>query len=317
MQIIKGHRGRVHGLEFSPDGTKLASIGGRGASISLWNLGAKPRREYLSGHYWPVKELEFSPDGQMLVSVDVGYHVSFWDVAEAWRIPVEIRKEHDTGLYYGWGSFHFVSRRELLSLGRASGEYALGSWRLEQTGKDSWIARVRRERSQLQRGWCVALAITPGGQLAAVGIRATAPTRNLVDLWRRGETSMLGSFHSRDSIHDLAFTPDGKTLAIASGKRVILCNVPAGPQIESLESRAVLRGHQRMITAVRPTADGRHLFTGSTDGQVKVWDVNPGKEVQALDWQIGAIHSLALTADGMRAAAGGAKGEIIIWDVDL
>ena len=38
MLVLKGHKGRLRELAFTPDGTTLASCGGEGKPIWLWDL---------------------------------------------------------------------------------------------------------------------------------------------------------------------------------------------------------------------------------------------------------------------------------------
>src|SRR4051812_35903320 len=79
MFLLKGHRGRVHSLVFSPDGAALASAAGRERSVSLWRPAGGTRRRLLAGPEWPVASLAFTPDGrQLLAGQNVGY-LRTWD----------------------------------------------------------------------------------------------------------------------------------------------------------------------------------------------------------------------------------------------
>jgi WD40 repeat protein len=69
------------------------------------------------------------------------------------------------------------------------------------------------------------------------------------------------------SYHGLAFSPDGRTLALAAGDGSIrLWEMPEGRE------RSILRGHSRMVRSVAFSPDGKRLVSGSQDGSVVLWD---------------------------------------------
>src|SRR5262249_61852603 len=66
----------------------------------------------------------------------------------------------------------------------------------------------------------------------------------------------------------LAFSPDGRTLALGGGERVVrLVEVATG------QERAAFAGHTGRIAALAFSPDGRSLASGSDDTTVLVWDV--------------------------------------------
>jgi eukaryotic-like serine/threonine-protein kinase len=68
---LKGHRFRILGVSFSPDGKTLASAGGHfsdGAEVKLWDVASGREQHSLSGHKWWVECVAFSPDSRFLVS---------------------------------------------------------------------------------------------------------------------------------------------------------------------------------------------------------------------------------------------------------
>ena len=85
---LKGHRYRILGVSFSPDGKTLASAGGHfadGAELKLWDVASGHEQNSLSGHHWWVECVAFSPDSRSLVSAG-GFEknpgeVRLWDLA--------------------------------------------------------------------------------------------------------------------------------------------------------------------------------------------------------------------------------------------
>jgi WD40 repeat protein len=66
-----------------------------------------------------------------------------------------------------------------------------------------------------------------------------------------------------------AFSPDGKLLAVPEANVIHLLAFPSGERL------ATLRGHSTFVGAVAFAPDGRRLFTGSTDSNLEIWNVEP------------------------------------------
>jgi WD40 repeat protein len=82
-------------------------------------------------------------------------------------------------------------------------------------------------------------------------------------------------------VNCLAFSPDGKLLAVGGGfpdqgGEVQLWDVPTGT------ARVTLRGHHGPVYALAFTPNGRTLATFSFDRMVKLWDVASGRERASL-----------------------------------
>ena len=106
-------------------------------------------------------------------------------------------------------------------------------------------------------------------------------------------------------VEDVAFSPDGKTLAMASREGTVqLWDVATGNILETL------KGHSSAVQAVAFSPDGRTLASGSTDQTVRLWNVETRRELMQLDpgsVELGRVQTLAFSPDGKQLLAGGLR----------
>ncbi len=73
-----GHRVRVQGVAFSPDGKSIASASLDGTA-KVWDVQSRRCLATFEGHHRPVVGVQFSPDGQLAVSIAREDIVRVWD----------------------------------------------------------------------------------------------------------------------------------------------------------------------------------------------------------------------------------------------
>jgi WD40 repeat protein len=294
MYVLGRHEGGLNTncLAYSPDSRLLAS--GRDL-VQLWDLWQRRRVQEIriAGN---VSSVGFAPDGRLVVAAGGGAAVQLFDV-ETGRLV----QHHD----YSWcrAQCALVSPdgKTLLCGGHAHGPAGAKIGRVLRWNLATGRHRRALEGPQEDVGFT---ALSPNGRrLAAGGDQGTAW------LWDLRTRKMLATFKCRSGWRVVAFTPDGRTLAITAGRNIELWD----PQ--TLQRRHILRGHTGMVYALAVTPAGG-LVSGGGDGAVRLWDPATLKQLACLDWQIGRINNVAVAPDGLTAAAASNRGDIVVWDLE-
>jgi WD40 repeat protein len=128
----------------------------------------------------------------------------------------------------------------------------------------------------------------------------------------------LGTGDSKSAITDransLAFSPDGKTLAVGSGEPsrsgdITLWDIATGKLTKDLAER-----HLDSVFALDFSPDGRLLASGGADKAVRITDLSSGKAVKVFEGHTHHVLGVSWRADGRLLASSGADNVVKVWD---
>lgn len=252
LHTLRGHQGWVTGVVFAPNGRVLFS-GGNDKTVRRWDVREGVQTGLFEGHRDSINRLAVSSDGSAVASIDWQGGLRVWDGdgEPRWILP-------------GHGQFGLDvaftrDGRFLASIGR---DGLAKLWSME-TGEEL--------RRLVLQATPQSVAISPDGQLLAVGQAA----RGVVELWDVSTEMFLGEHEVHSGrVWSVAFSPDGKTLATASGdKTAMLHHVairPSGDDPVELErglaEQDYLRG--RSIEAQRDHA----VAIGHMENAIRRWE---------------------------------------------
>lgn len=288
---LSGHRDKVNGVSFSPDGKTLAAASDN--TVKLWNSDGTLLRT-IPGHQERVTSVTFSPDGT-LASTSADKTVKLWSrEGQLLRTFVGHR---------GWvNSVSFSPDGKTLA--SASRDKTVKLWRLDGT-----LVKTLNGHS----GWVNSVSFSPdtkaGSEAIPEGLLASVSEDKTVKLWHSADGKLLKTIAGHeDRVTSVIFSSDGKTLASASADKTIrLSRISEG-------TVQILEGHSDQVNSVSFSSDGK-IASASTDNTVKFWS-SDGTLITTLRGHGAEVSGVSFSPDGKMLASASADKTIKLWSTD-
>jgi WD40 repeat protein len=379
QSILPAYEGWVSSLAFSPDGTILAAAD---MTIELWDVASGASQMLLSGHTNSVIDLVFTPDGKGLISASLDTTARIWDVTTGETVVTFSPKAMigDMAVSADGTTIALATDDRRISIWGVSGTQALAT---ESTGvgnvvlefqiggpvgtlafsPDGSIFAMGSSQTptvhliDLNSGtilnsvegvYSPSFAFSPDGALLATG---DFDGIRLWDVFTGTQTAEYPrTYESGESpvfVAGLAFTQDGKTLALLDGSGGFqLRNLVTGDLVYSQISSV---GFAREVALA---ADGAHFIVAGFDaiemrdvatgevtatyqGPFESVTVSPGgaavaysdfsyihvldafswNELASFQLEMSGLGVLALDRDVSVLAGGFENGNVQLWDV--
>ena len=284
---LKGHKGGVNSVAFSPDGTRLASAS-VDQTMKLWDVATGEEMLTIKGHTKSVYDLAFSPDGTRLASASADKTVKVWEAATGQEMST--LKGHKGGV---------------LSVAFSPDGMRLASASFDRTVK-VWDAVTGQEMLTLKghSGDVHSVAFSPDGMRLA-----TASRDQTVKVWdaSTGQEMLTLKGHT-GHVQSVAFSPDRTRLASAGGDNTLkVWDASTGQEMRTL------KGHTHWVTTVAFSPDGTRLAAAS-GATVKVWEAAATQEMLTVNGHTDRVHSVAFSPDGTRLASASRDRTVKVWD---
>ena len=313
--------GRIFDVKYSPDGTRLAAASSSG--VWLFDLETDDAVPLMrNGNSSSAFRVAFSPDGRTIAAA-VDDSICLWDAATR-------ANKHSLSPNFRWAG-HVAFSPDGRMIAGGGGEI-VHLWDVE-TGKRKYTV------GGVPLAYVTSIAFSPDGRTLASGHTSPLATHSIPDgkihFWD-SETGRL-----KDSISDpirkpssLAYSPDGRTLA--SGH--LDSSFGSGAQgwvslwdAETLEFKRDLGIHPRGagldygVECVAFSPDGSTLAIGRAIDEwygfvrdtLRLWDVNTGENIRALEGHTDDVTSVAFSGDGSTLASASRDGTLLLWDISF
>ncbi|KAJ7127610.1 WD40 repeat-like protein [Mycena epipterygia] len=294
QKVLRGHRNLVYSVDFSPDGSRIAS-GSVDRTVCIWDaetgvLLAGP----FEGHTNDVASVNFSPDGSCIASGSHDNTVRVWDTQTGALVA---------GPFEGHtGSVNSVN------FSTDGGRIASGS---DDNTVQIWNAHTGARVAGPFEGHtdCVmSVNFSPDGTRIASGSHD-----NTVCVWDAQTGALVvGPFNGHtDGVSSVNFSTDGGRIASGSNDNTVqIWNAHTGARVAG-----PFKGHTNSVTSVQFSPDGTRIVSGSCDNTVRVWNACTGALVAGpFEGHTHFVMSVHFSADGARIASGSNDTTVRIWD---
>jgi WD40 repeat protein/tRNA A-37 threonylcarbamoyl transferase component Bud32 len=310
---LHGHAGRVLSTAFIPApqtgaGSRRALSASADGTLRVWNLqsGAEVRRLDYAASTIAVTDVDISPDGQRGLVAFMDNEIHLWDVVSGSEI---CRLEGHTDMPFAGVAFLPDGHRAVSGSGDIFAPSDDNTVRLWDLGTCREIHRFEGHTDKL---WDI--AVGPDGRQVASG--AHDGTLRLWDI-ESGEGRVALDV-SPQAPRSVAFSPDGTVLAVGLAKGssatpdygVRLVAPTTGQELRRLA------GHVEVVADLAFSPDGQRLLSGSTDGDLILWDIASGTILHHLSGHTDAVLAVAYHPDGHLAASGSSDASVILWDTE-
>jgi len=306
-------------MAISADRNTLAV--GMSEAIRIWDVpsGASSRRIPNRG-WWGYQALAMSPDGRT-VAASIDNSIGLWETDSGKPVLQDFPAHRHAAPFVAC-----TPDNKLIITAGYDG--LVMAW-------DAETGRQLYERSIGLDSQVFSAALSPDGEIVAAAGRydwTNIGDKNVIRLWKADSGEPLRDFGGPDGpyrdTHALAFSPDGKLLAIAAeisgggSDDVNVCDVVSGETLAELR----LEKSRSDVAAMAFSPDSKSLYVASTQAMLRVWDLAAGKVRRSFVPHLSAaggkadpkqrlsISEAVFTPDAERLITC-QDGSLVVWEV--
>ncbi len=272
------------------DSSSSAVLGAReDGEITTWNVEDGQARRHWSGHQNAVLQMVRNFDGTRLVTASLDGSIRIWNSSGQ---TLHVGPQHILHA----SSVAFTPDGKLAVSGDTSGQIHV------------WDVDTGRRLSHQHLGPARCVACNPDGNYLASG-----GDDGTVRLWDLATGTMLSTlFEINSPIRDLAWSVDGKLLAVASAQSLSIIEVASA---KILKTQTVIQGP---ITQLEFTLDGQQLYFltqhDETEASLRTWTITSNSDRPFSASKQQSPQCFAISHDGQTLAVG-VGPNIVVYDL--
>lgn len=286
--VFEGHSANVWCVDWSPDGSRVASASNDG-TIRIWDLLTGKQASIIESASW--RSIDWSPDGELIATSSFDGSIFIWDAASSQQVlQLEGHTKSVPVTCVRWSP----DGKTLVSTSR-DGELIV--W---EASSGKILSQIRSKDRRL-----MSVCWNPSSDRIATqlnhALQVLDPLTN-TQVWDQPITGELES---------IAWSPDAKYI-VASGKemQIRIFDATTGELLRALEPKSL-----STVWSVCWSPDSTQLVSAHNDGVVRIWDVDSDR-MQEIHGHTAPPLCVQWSADGKRIVSGGLDRSVRVWDVE-
>jgi WD40 repeat protein len=293
----------LSGISFNPDWSQMVQVGSDGVMRIMDVDSGEELARIDALNIRNVMDIDFNADGTRLAAYSDDNRTHVWDISDLNNVPTPelLKDDQSEPAIYGFQRLNFdpknpASLAALTSTG-------IVWWDVDTLeSSPMWKNPESQDQPFAYSGFMTYSA--DGTMIASSSYSGT-----MLYVWDAATGDVLNTFSvSGDlTLHDAAFSPDGKQLAISIEPNPFNFPPPEGAEaeihrvdiwdIDTSEVVLSLDNLPRTIVKLAYTLDGKFLATAGADDSVRLWDVASGEQARVIE-EGNPVGGLALSPDG-------------------
>jgi len=260
---LHGHSHFVQDVVMSSDG-QYALSGSWDSTLRLWDLHAGTTQKKFIGHTKDVLSVAFSADNRQIVSGSRDKTIKLWNTLAQCKYTISEECHSE------WVScVRFSPSTDQPLIVSAGWDKNVKVWNLQN-------CRLRTDLVG-HTGYLNTVTVSPDGSLCASGGKDGTAM-----LWDLQDGKHLYSLEAGDTINSLIFSPTNYWLCAATNTSIVIWDLETKAKVDPQEGLRApditlpgpgSKAQPISCTSLCWSADGKTLFAGYTDGNIRVWTV--------------------------------------------
>jgi eukaryotic-like serine/threonine-protein kinase len=297
LVALQGPLDMLSALTFTNAGRTLLSLD-KGGRISAWDASTRRPLAVLIARGPSTLPLGFSADSTTMATIDEAGGLRFWNTEQRSELEAKKQRIDLTGVSTDFQNIAPAITRDLGTLAIGMEDGRLQFWDLT-----SRTAHIVRAHAKPMRN----LAFSPNDARLA-----TVDDNGVLKLWNVASRTLLAETTIPRKLANgfnapLAWSADGRTIAVASATTIMLHESESGRLVRTLDPEG-------LVVGLRFSPDDRMLVSAQQDLKVSFWDARSGRLLDRIptSHQL-RIHNLRFSPDGRTLAT--AVDQVKLWNV--